>query len=245
MPNTINVPTCFVKSANYFFEFLKMDTNVTHVDTVLVLHSIVEATLFIPWFYLLILVWIWQRFLRSKYQTWAWDEILVRIGNPALFLTTQIHPSEAGDIQLLTNYRHVVSELLFKIREVPINLENIETLGLYVVLVESVIFMRVLSSLDLLRNVTLFISLILAIFCSVHLGLPLFTDQDVAVQYIKLILLLSLDLGFSVYRFLSPHRILPTSFQDICIRNLPLLFRPLLNYSVLDMWIKEALNQFV
>ena len=222
-----------------------MDTNVTHVNTVLVLHSIIETSLFIPWFYLLFLVWIWQRFLSSKYQTWAWDEILARIGNPAFFLTTQIHPSEAGDIQLLTNYRHVVSELFFKIREVPINIENIETLCLYVVLVESVIFMRVLSSLDLLRNLTLFISLILAIFCSVYLGLPLFTDQDVAVQYIKLILLLSLDLGFSVYRFLSPRRILPNSFQEFCIRNLPLLVRPALNHSALDWWIREAVNQFV
>ena len=111
-----------------------MDANVTHVDTVLVLTSIIETTLFIPWFFLLFLVWIWQRCFRSKYQTWAWDEILARIGNPAPFITTQINPSEAGDIQLLTDYRHLVSELLFKIRDVPINMKNILTLGLYLVL---------------------------------------------------------------------------------------------------------------
>ena len=103
--------------------------------------------------------------------------------------------------------------------------------------------MRVLSSLDLLSNITIFISLALAIFCSVHLGLPLFTDQDVAVQYIKLILLFSVDLGFSIYRFLSPHRILPNSFQEVCVRNLPLLFRPLLNYPAVDWFLRETFNQ--
>jgi len=85
-----------------------MNTNVTQLDTaVVVVHSLIEYTLVIPWFYLLFLVWIclMYRCLRSKYESWAWDEINQRWGNPAPLLTTQIHPSEAGDIQLLTNYR--------------------------------------------------------------------------------------------------------------------------------------------
>ena len=139
----------------------------------------------------------------------------------------------------------MVSELLFKFREHPANMANIETLGLYVVLVELIIFMRVLSSLDLWRNITICISLVLVFSCSVYLGLPLFTNQDVAVQYIKLILILSVDLGFSIYRFLSPHQILPNSFQEVCVRNLPLLFRPLLNYPGVDWLLMETVNQSV
>ena len=146
---------------------------------------------------------------------------------------------------LISNYRHVVSELFFKFREHPANMANIETLGLYVLLVELIIFMRVLSSLDLWRNITICVSLVLVFSCSVYLGLPLFTNQDVAVQYIKLILLLSVDLGFSVYRFLSPHQILPNSFQEVCVRNLPLLFRPLLNYPGVDWLLMETVNQSV
>ena len=146
---------------------------------------------------------------------------------------------------LISNYRHVVSELFFKFREHPANMANIETLGLYVVLVELIIFMRVLSSLDLWRNITICISLVLVFSCSVYLGLPLFTNQDVAVQYIKLILILSVDLGFSIYRFLSPHQILPNSFQEVCVRNLPLLFRPLLNYPGVDWLLMETVNQSV
>ena len=139
----------------------------------------------------------------------------------------------------------MVSELFFKFREHPANMANIETLGLYVVLVELIIFMRVLSSLDLWRNITICISLVLVFSCSVYLGLPLFTNQDVAVQYIKLILILSVDLGFSIYRFLSPHQILPNSFQEVCVRNLPLLFRPLLNYPGVDWLLMETVNQSV
>ena len=145
----------------------------------------------------------------------------------------------------ISNYRHVVSELFFKFREHPANMADIKTLGLYVLLVEFFIFMRVVSALDLWRNITIFISLLLVTSCSVYLGLPLFTNQDVAVQYIKLILLLSVDLGFSIYRFLSPHLILPNSFQEVCVRNLPLLFRPLLNYPGVDWLLRETVNQSV
>ncbi len=93
-----------------------MNTNVTQLDTaVVVVHSLIEYTLVIPWFYLLFLVWIclMYRCLRSKYESWAWDEINQRWGNPAPLLTTQIHPSEAGDIQLLTNYRQRWAGLAF------------------------------------------------------------------------------------------------------------------------------------
>ena len=92
----------------------KMSENVTastatRANTVLFLISTIEKNQLIPWFSFLFVLWIWERFIRTRYSNRAWEEILARAGNPADVLALmgnqlEPHPSNAGDRRIFTSY---------------------------------------------------------------------------------------------------------------------------------------------
>ena len=132
----------------------KMSENVTastatRANTVLFLISTIEKNQLLPWFSFLFVLWIWERFIRTRYSNRAWEETLARAGNPADVLALmgnqlEPHPSNAGDRRIFSTYTHFLTELSIRMNETPRNEAFVDELKFY--------FFFVFCLVDFFRN---------------------------------------------------------------------------------------------
>ena len=127
------------------------------------------------------------------------DEILWNLGLESNYARTE-PPAEAGDGKIFLNYKHLRQELKLCTSNGS-NWETTDPLRVIISVMELLIFMQSASFMNLARCIVQFLSFILALSCAWYCGVLI--DEEMFLLYIKLIFLLSVDLGLSVYRYRS------------------------------------------